>query len=64
MSYENLDPAILAALPEGSHVVSVVPHGATRWSVGLRVDVEVGDDEETFFLKIIERKEWTPMAKA
>ncbi|KAH7021504.1 Fructosamine kinase-domain-containing protein [Microdochium trichocladiopsis] len=78
MEYEILDEAIIRALPAGCDVLSVVPHGKTRWSVGLRVDVQVpsidqGDDDEDdedddseqqFFLKIIERREWLAMAEA
>lgn len=53
MSFENLDPAVLAVLPVGSEVLSVVPHGKTRWSIGLRVDIEVDGEEREYFLKII-----------
>ncbi|KAI1501044.1 hypothetical protein F5X99DRAFT_221004 [Biscogniauxia marginata] len=64
MSYEYLYPTVLAAIPPGGNVVSIVRHGITRWSVGLRVDVEMGSEETAYFFKIIERREWTPMAKA
>ncbi|KAK8013150.1 hypothetical protein PG991_009421 [Apiospora marii] len=61
----DLDPAIRAAIPNGGNVVSVVPHGKTRWSTGLRIDVERDDgEEEEFFLKIIERADWIGMAEA
>lgn len=49
--HETLDPAILAALPVGSKVVSVVPHGKTRWSTGLKVDIEADGQEQSYFLK-------------
>ncbi|KAK8103674.1 uncharacterized protein PG998_010707 [Apiospora kogelbergensis] len=62
---QDLDLAITAAFPNGGKVVSVVPHGKTRWSTGLRIDIERDDgEEEVFFLKIIERKEWFGMAEA
>ncbi|KAI1262294.1 Fructosamine kinase-domain-containing protein [Xylariaceae sp. FL1019] len=64
MNYEDLDPKILQAFPQGSKVISVARHGTTRWSLGLKVDVEIGYEKACFFLKIIEREEWTPMAQA
>ncbi|KAK7990495.1 Fructosamine kinase-domain-containing protein [Apiospora arundinis] len=62
---QDLDSAIIASFPNGGNVVSIVPHGKTRWSVGLRIEVERDDGKkEVFFLKIIERKEWVGMAEA
>ncbi|OAA81750.1 Fructosamine/Ketosamine-3-kinase [Akanthomyces lecanii RCEF 1005] len=64
MDYEALDGAILAVLPENSEVLSVAQHGSTNWSTGLRVDVQDGDDERSYFVKIIEREELVGMAEA
>ncbi|KAK8099905.1 Fructosamine kinase-domain-containing protein [Apiospora kogelbergensis] len=50
-SDSELDPAIVAALPVGGKIVSIVPRGDTNWSDGFRVAVEVGDDKKEFFLK-------------
>ncbi|KAK6837926.1 hypothetical protein PG987_006207 [Apiospora arundinis] len=62
---QDLDSAIIASFPNGGNVVSIVPHGKTRWSVGLRIEVERDDGKkEVFFLKNIERKEWVGMAEA
>ncbi|KAK8108325.1 Fructosamine kinase-domain-containing protein [Apiospora kogelbergensis] len=45
---EELDPAILAALPEGC-VTAVNPHGKGSWSSGYKVDVEANGEEHKFF---------------
>ncbi|KAK8032310.1 hypothetical protein PG990_002044 [Apiospora arundinis] len=58
----ELDPAIIAALPAEGEIISIDPHGNTNWSNGFRVAVEVGDDEEEFFLKIIDREDALDMA--
>lgn len=59
----DLDPAIRAALPTGCTIVAIDPHGETNWSNGFRVEVEAGDQEERFFLKIIERENALAMAQ-
>ncbi|KAK8130789.1 hypothetical protein PG999_003169 [Apiospora kogelbergensis] len=58
---EELDPAILAALPEGC-VTAVNPHGKGSWSSGYKVDVEANGEEHKFFLKIIRRPRYAEMA--
>ncbi|AEO69870.1 uncharacterized protein THITE_123229 [Thermothielavioides terrestris NRRL 8126] len=35
-----------------------------QWSTGLRIDVAVGDEEKSFFAKLIEREEFVGMAEA
>ncbi|KAH9986439.1 Fructosamine kinase-domain-containing protein [Xylariaceae sp. FL0662B] len=64
MDVEDLDPAILAALPVGCEVLSITEHGKTNWSTGLRVDIYVHDEEEVYFLKIVEREELIGMSEA
>ncbi|CAG8975455.1 hypothetical protein HYALB_00004769 [Hymenoscyphus albidus] len=66
MDYSTLDNAIIAALPPNSKVTSVERHGETRWSVGLRVIVRIDGEEEEqrFFVKLIEQEEWLGIAEA
>ncbi|KAJ3487313.1 hypothetical protein NLG97_g6436 [Lecanicillium saksenae] len=64
MDYETLDSAILAVFPENCEILSVVQHGSTNWSTGLRADVLDGEDEKSYFIKIIEREELVGMAEA
>ncbi|KAK1764023.1 hypothetical protein QBC33DRAFT_548568 [Phialemonium atrogriseum] len=64
MSIENLDPAIVAAFPTGSRILSIVQHGDTNWSTGFKVDVEVDGKEERYFLKMIAREDLVGMAEA
>ncbi|TQV98529.1 fructosamine Kinase PKL/CAK/FruK [Cordyceps javanica] len=54
MDYEALDGAILAE----------TQCRTVQWSTGLRVDVLDGDDEKSYFVKIIEREELVGMAEA
>ncbi|KAF9893520.1 hypothetical protein FE257_010832 [Aspergillus nanangensis] len=63
MSAEHLDPAVLAALPPGSEIISIAQHGKTNWSTGLRIDVNVNDDEQEFFIKILDRQDAAQLAE-
>ncbi|PMB66020.1 Ketosamine-3-kinase [Beauveria bassiana] len=51
MDYETLDVAILAG-------------AAGQWSTGRRIDVLDGDNEKSYFVKVIEREEFVDMAEA
>lgn len=64
MDYEALDSSILAVLPKNCKVLSVAQHGSTNWSTGLRVDVQDGGEEKSYFVKVIEREELVGMAVA
>ncbi|KAI1455462.1 Fructosamine kinase-domain-containing protein [Annulohypoxylon moriforme] len=64
MSTTVLDQAILSALPAKCEVVSVTQHGKTNWSTGLRIDVEVDNEEQQFFIKVVERPELVGMSEA
>ncbi|PGH13783.1 hypothetical protein AJ79_03483 [Helicocarpus griseus UAMH5409] len=55
---------LTAALSPGSEIISVVKHGKTNWSSGLRVDTKVDGYEKTYFVKIIEQEEFVAMAEA
>ncbi|KAI1109209.1 Fructosamine kinase-domain-containing protein [Nemania sp. NC0429] len=60
---ETLDPAILAALPNGCEVVSVSPHGKGSWSSGYKIDIDADGEEHEYFLKVISRPQHLEMAR-
>lgn len=49
---ENVDEAVLAALPEGCTVTAVSPHGSNKWALSCRIDTVLPDlTEMSYFLK-------------
>ncbi|KAI1125663.1 Fructosamine kinase-domain-containing protein [Nemania abortiva] len=52
---ENLDQAIIVALPSDCHILSVSPNGKSNWSFVYKVDVDVNGERHEYFLKVINR---------
>ncbi|KAK7973042.1 hypothetical protein PG988_007176 [Apiospora saccharicola] len=48
----ELDKSIIAQLPAGAKVRSSCGHGASNWNTTARIDVEVGGEPKSFFLKL------------
>ncbi|KAK2807268.1 hypothetical protein FQN50_005556 [Emmonsiellopsis sp. PD_5] len=47
-----IDPNVRAALPKNTKVIKITPHGASLWMQTARVDAELDDKHEVFFLKV------------
>ncbi|KAI1300889.1 Fructosamine kinase-domain-containing protein [Xylaria venustula] len=57
------DPAILAALPAGCHVISTKRHGKSSWGTGYKVSVDVNGEISDYFLKVIKGPHHFDMAR-
>ncbi|KAI0433457.1 Fructosamine kinase-domain-containing protein [Xylaria sp. FL1042] len=47
-----IDPGMIAKLPPGASVSSIVAHGASFWTRTARLDAELGGAEQSYFLKM------------
>ncbi|CAJ2508913.1 Uu.00g139390.m01.CDS01 [Anthostomella pinea] len=49
---QTVDPAVVANLPWGTHVISIQAHGASFWTRTARVDAERDGVQVAYFLKV------------
>ncbi|KXJ88980.1 Fructosamine/Ketosamine-3-kinase [Microdochium bolleyi] len=49
----SLDPAIVESLPEGHRLLSITEHGKSSWAKSFKLEIQVHNTQEAYFLKII-----------
>ncbi|KAI0967044.1 Fructosamine kinase-domain-containing protein [Xylaria arbuscula] len=60
---QHCDPAILAVMPAGCHVISVTPHGKSSWATGYKVSIDVDGEISDYFLKVVRGPHHSDMAR-
>ena len=49
----EVDPNVLAALPEGTRIIWSATHGASFWAISTKIDTEdVHGSKQSYFMKV------------